>query len=178
MKTLILHAWYDKPENNWYPWLKNELESKGYMVSVPLLPTLDTNLPDLQKCLSTILFDCKVDKDTVIIGHSIGCLIALRLAERMAFQSMHLVAGWDFNDLTTEHRLFWKTPIDHEKIKRNVHDIYCYSSDNDPFITAWQAEQMSKRLNGKFILVKNAGHFTTKDSMAKIDQLMTNIYQI
>jgi uncharacterized protein len=176
-KVLILHAWYSKPEDNWYSWLKKELEIKGNTVSIPLLPTLDSNLPDLQKCLSTILFDCGVTRDTIIIGHSIGCLIALRLAERMVFKSTHLVAGWDFNDLTKEHKLFWKTPIDHEKIKRNVHEIYCYSSNNDPYMTAFQVEEMSKRLNGKFILIKGKGHFTTKDGVSEIPELLQNIQQ-
>lgn len=47
-KILILHAWYSRPEDNWYPWLKSKLEKSGYEVYVPDLPTQQTNLPDLK----------------------------------------------------------------------------------------------------------------------------------
>ena len=88
---------------------------------------------------------------------------------------MFLVAGWDFDDLTYEHRLFWKTKINHKKIKKNVKEIYCISSDNDPYTTAFTVEEMNKRLGGKFILIKGAGHFTEKDGVKKIPDLLQYI---
>jgi predicted alpha/beta hydrolase family esterase len=148
-KALVLEAWYSKPNDNWYPWLKKELERKGYKVFIPDLPTMDTSLPDMKQQLEFLeknfIFD-KDMKDMIVIGHSLGTLLAMRLAEKHSYKKMILVAGWDFNDLTSEHRLFWKTKIDHSKIKKNVKEIYCISSDNDPFITAITAEDMSKRL--------------------------------
>jgi len=112
MKTaLILHAWYSKPNDNWYPWLKKKLEGKGYEVYIPDLPTMGTNLPDLKKQLDFVEKNFKLDKDTIVFGHSLGTLLAMRLAEKYSFKKMFLVAGWDFNDLTFEHRLFWKTQM-------------------------------------------------------------------
>ena len=85
---------------------------------------------------------------------------------------MFLVAGWDFNDLSAEHRLFWESPINHSKIKQHVKTIYCISSDNDPYTTAFTAEEMSKRLDGTFILVPGAGHFTEKDGVTTIPSVL------
>ena len=170
--ALILEAWYSKPKNNWYPWLKKELEKKGYEVFVPDLPTMQTKLPDMKKQLSFIEKNFKIDKDTIIFGHSLGTLLAMRLAEKHNYKKMFLVAGWDFNELTTEHRLFWKTPIDHKKIKGNVYEIYCISSDNDPYITAITAGDMCKRLGGKIVLIKGKGHFTEKFGVTKIPQIL------
>jgi len=161
-KALILHAWYSKPNDNWYPWLKKQLEGKGYEVYIPDLPTMGTNLPDLKKQLDFVEKNFKIDNDTIIFGHSLGTLLTMRLAEKYMFRKMFLVAGWDFNDLTSEHRLFWKTQMNHQKIKAHVKEIYVFSSDNDPYITAIQAEDMSKRLAGKFILIKGACHFSEK----------------
>ena len=163
MKTaLILHAWYSKPKNDWYLWLKKELEKKGYEVYVPDLPTMGTNLPDMKKQIAFVEKNFKIDKDTIVFGHSLGTLLAMRLAEKHTFRKRFLVAGWDFNDLTAEHRLFWPNPINHAKIIKNVKEIYVISSDNDPYITAITAEDMSKRLGGKFILIKNKCHFSKK----------------
>ncbi len=170
--ALILQSWYGKTSSNWYPWLKKELEKKGYTVYLPDLPTMHTDLPDMAKQLKYIKDNIPINRNTVVIGHSIGTLLALRLAEKVKYQKMFLVAGWDFDDLTAEHRLFWPNKLNHEKIKKNVKEIYCFTSENDPYVTAWQVGEMSKRLGGKFILVKRAGHFTSKYGFKKLPQIL------
>jgi uncharacterized protein len=171
-KTLIIHAWFNKPENNWYPWLKSELEKKGYSVDLPDIPELRKDIPDLKSILTLIEKNVKPNSDTVVIGHSLGCLVAMRLAEQHQYKKMILVSGWDFDDLTEGHKKFWKSKINHVKIQKNVSEIIIVHSDNDPYITACQAEDMSKRLNGRFVLVKGAGHFTSKDGITKIPELL------
>jgi predicted alpha/beta hydrolase family esterase len=37
-KVYIIHGWEGSPTNNWFPWLKGELESKGFEVIVPSMP--------------------------------------------------------------------------------------------------------------------------------------------
>jgi uncharacterized protein len=133
---------------------------------------MHTNLPDMKKQLKYIKDDIPIDSNTIVIGHSIGTLLAMRLAEKLKYKKMFLVAGWDFDDLTREHRLFWPNKINHKTIKANVKEIYCISSDNDPYTTAFTVEVMSKRLGGKFILVKGAGHFTEKDGYKKLPQIL------
>jgi len=141
-KCLILQSWHSKPEDDWYPWLKEKLEKKGYQVEIPDLPTIRTNLPSLKKMLNAVNKLKIVDQDTVVIGHSIGTLVAMRLAEKTKFKSMILLAGWDFDDLTKEHRLFWPNRINHQKIIKNTKKIFlsilrqrplhhCFSSKRD-----------------------------------------------
>ncbi|MFQ5493057.1 MAG: RBBP9/YdeN family alpha/beta hydrolase [Candidatus Dojkabacteria bacterium] len=170
--AIILQGWYQKTNANWYPWLKDQLRSKGYEVHLPDLPTIHTDRPDLQIQLDYLFDNLEVNRDTILIGHSLGSLLALRVAEKVELDKIFLVAGWDFNDLTEEHQLFWEKPVNHSKIIENVGEIYCYSSDNDPYITAFHAEEMCKRLKGTFVLVEGAGHFTTKDGVTKIDRLV------
>lgn len=169
--VLILHAWHNYPSDHWYPWLSTQLSTKGYSVSIPELPTMNTDLPDLHAQLP--IASAFLKKDTIVIGHSLGSLLAMRLAERYSFAKMILVAGWDFNELTAEHRLFWKQPIDHAAIKKHVHDIYCVTSDNDPYITAITVEDMSKRLDAKYVLVKGAGHFTKEYGVITVPSILS-----
>jgi len=107
-----------------------------------------------------------------VFGHSIGAVLGLRLAERFIFRKLFLVAGWDFDDLTEGHRCFSPNKLDHNLIKNNVKEIYCVSSDDDPYMTAFTVEEMSKRLGGKFILIKGAGHFTDEFGIKKIPELL------
>src|SRR4030042_3332927 len=174
--ALILHAWYSKPEDNWYPWLKSKLEKKGYEVYIPDLPTMQTNLPDMKKQLGFIEKSFKIDKNTIVFGHSLGTLLVMRLAEKYKFMKLFLIAGWDFDDLTAEHKLFWPNKINHSKIKNNVKEIYCLSSDNDPYMTAFTVEEMSKRLGGKFVLLKGKAHFSKKiGGVTKIPEFLKYI---
>lgn len=170
--ALILHAWLNGPDKHWYPWLKNELETRGYKVYLPKIPTMNTKSPDLQIQMDFIEKSIPLDNDFIVFSHSLGCLLAMRLAEKHKFLKMFLVAGWDFDDLTVEHQSYWKNKTDHKLIKKNVKDIYCITSDNDPYITATTAEDMSKRLDAKFILIKSAGHFTEKFGITKIEEVL------
>lgn len=174
-KALILHAWLNDPDKHWYPWLKTELEKRGYTTYLPEIPTMNTNAPDLATQMKYIEDNVPFDNTMLIFGHSLGCVLAMRLAENHAFEKMFLIAGWDFDDLTVEHQSFWSNKIDHAAIKKNVKEIYCVSSDNDPYVTAIIAEEMTKRLDSTFILVKGAGHFTEEYSITKIPELLPNI---
>lgn len=171
-KAIILQGWYQKPDANWYPWLKSELEKKGYSVFVPDLPTMHTDFPQMIEQMQFVENLTEIDSKTVIIGHSLGALIAMRLAEKYKFAKMFLVAGWDYNDLTVEHQSFWSNAMGHAAIKDNVKEIYCLESDNDFVITSFMSEEMCKRLSGKFILVPGAGHFLGKVGITQIPEIL------
>lgn len=163
-KALILHAWYATPDSDWYPWLKTELEKKGYEVWLPELPTMPTKDLDMEAMLKFILEKNFVDKDTMVIGHSLGSVLALRLAERVGFKKGILLAGWDYNDLTPEHQSFWTNMINHELIKKNVSEWVALISDNDPYVTKIIAHEMAARLGAKAVDMGARGHFLTKDN--------------
>lgn len=176
MKTaIILIGWQQLTSDNWYPWMKEKLEKKGYRVFLPNLPTMQDNYPNMQDMLSYIEKDIPIDKETIIFGHSLGAVLGLHLAEKKSFNKLFLIAGWDFDDLTAEHKSFWPNKLDHDKIKKLVKEIYCVTADNDPYMTAFIVEQMSKRLDGTYLLIPNAGHFTEKYKIDKIPQLLTYI---
>ena len=44
-RAVIVHCWDGKPNYAWYPWVKKELEKKGYLVKVPAMP--ETEIPKL-----------------------------------------------------------------------------------------------------------------------------------
>jgi predicted alpha/beta hydrolase family esterase len=171
-QALFLQSWLSQTTDIWYPWIKSELKKCGYTVFLPDLPTIRTQLPDLNKMLQKVKKTLVIDKNTIIIGHSIGTLVALRLAEKYKFKKMILVSAWDFDDLFKAHRLFWKTKINHRKIKNNVKDIVVIQGEHDPYVTASTAEEMSKRFNAKFVLIKGLGHFGNDDKCVQLPQIL------
>ena len=172
-KALVLHAWYANPESDWYPWLKSELEKKGYEVWSPELPTMPTSSPDMETMLKFILEKKYVDEGTVVIGHSLGAVLELRLAERVKFGKGILLAAWDYNDLTPEHQSFWQTMMNHELIKKNVTEWVALISDNDPYVTKIIAHEMAARIGAKAVDVGTKGHFLAKDDgVSEVTQIL------
>jgi len=68
------------PESNFYPWLKQQLEKRGYDVQIPAIPNGKIASDDEQT--DFVIANVKLDSETAVIGHSFGGVIALRLLER------------------------------------------------------------------------------------------------
>ena len=92
---LILHARGGAPQSYFYPWLKQALESKGYKVQVPQMPNTET--PDDEEQADFVVQNCKIDQNTVIIGHSFGNIVALRLLERGYKAKKAILVGAPFS---------------------------------------------------------------------------------
>ncbi|MFZ2167812.1 MAG: alpha/beta fold hydrolase [Minisyncoccia bacterium] len=73
---IILHGWTGRADKNFIPWLKEILESKGYEVQAPQLP--DTNSPTEKDQVAYVLENCRMDENTVLIGHSLGAIVAMK----------------------------------------------------------------------------------------------------
>ena len=94
-KAYIVHRWDGGPESDWYPWLKNELEKKGFIVYIPEMPNtqhpkIEEWLPHLKKIVG------KWNENTLFVGHSVGCQAILRLMEGSDKKAggVYLVAPW------------------------------------------------------------------------------------
>ena len=172
-QSIILTGWPLKPTDEWYPWLKTELENKNHHVFVPNLPTMLTKKPNMSKMIQYLGKKYTFSNQTNIIGHSLGTVLGMRLAETHKFNNLILVAGFDFDDLTTELESFWPNKLNHSKIISNTKSRFVFSSDNDPYVTEYISKEMSKRLKADFILIKNAGHFMKRDGIAQIPQLLS-----
>lgn len=171
-KLLILHCWFDTPNDHWYPFLKEAMEKKGYEVHVPQL--MDKDVPTLQDWTDSALKDFVLDEETSIIGHSLGGLLALKLVQNSNVRINKLVvaSSWDFWDLTPEHKTFFEIPMDHEKIMKNSNKITVVHSTTDPYITVFQAGEMAMRLNADFIKIENGGHLQAQDGFKEFPQLV------
>src|SRR3989338_5795089 len=104
----IFHGIYGNPDENWFPWLKRELEQAGHEVIVPAFPNADK--PQLEEWLKFFdQYNKKLDANTIFIGHSLGGAFALRLLERMIqpiyacflIASVSGVMGNEFDPLMT-----------------------------------------------------------------------------
>src|SRR3990167_8494541 len=71
-RIFIVHGWGGYPGEGWFPWLKKELETRGFVVSIPQLP--DAENPRIEGWVAKLAETVNVpDENTYFVGHSIGC---------------------------------------------------------------------------------------------------------
>lgn len=170
--VLILHCWGGSPDKNWYPYLSKELEKREYLVKVPQLK--DPDNPTLQDWTNSCDPERNIKEGDIVVGHSLGAVFALRLAEKSKVKIGHLVlvSGWDFWDLTPEFITFFNPLMDHKAIVKNCKKITVIHSSNDPFVTIFQAGEMAKRLGADFVRIENGGHLQDSDGFKEFPKLL------
>ncbi|MBI4980923.1 alpha/beta hydrolase [Candidatus Woesearchaeota archaeon] len=178
-QVFIIHGWGGSPDTDWHPWLKQELERKGFKVEVPAMP--DSFNPKIHSWVSTLKKAVgKSDKDTYFIGHSIGCQTILRYVEKLNQSEkvggvifvagwLHLtVDTWDEN-YTEEIAAPWlNTPIDFNKIKEHATQMVDFYSENDPYVPVTDSILFKEKLDAKSISVGNKGHVSGEDRVKEV----------
>jgi len=187
-RVFIVHRWDGTPDADWYPWLRDELEAKGFKVTVPAMP--DTSEPKIGAWVSHLR---KVvgqpDEDTYFIGHSIGCQTIMRYLETLPKGSkiggMVFVAGWlllrnlENEEVEEIARPWLTTPIDFPRIKERTGKITVFLSSNDPFDCSKENEiDFKETLGARVFMETNMGHFTTEDGVSKIPAVLKELLRM
>lgn len=169
-RVIIIHGWEGNPECNWFPWLKKELEKVNFEVSIPFMP--NTFHPDCTKWtqyLSKIIN--KPDKDTYLVGHSLGAITILKYIESLkegeSIGACILVAAFSepigFNELSS----FFNKPLNYNKIKSKSNKIVVINSDNDHYVPLKQGKLLEEKLSAKLIILPNSGHLNEGNGFFK-----------
>ncbi len=181
-KIFFIHGSYGNPQENWFPWLKTELEKLGQEVFVPKFPTPEhQSLESWMKLFEPYLR--QIDNDTIFVGHSLGPAFILSVLEKLSLakpiKACFFVSGFvgllGNPDFDSVNRTFVDKKFEWDKIKRNCHKFQVYHSDNDPYVDLSHGEQLAKLLGVKLTIIPNAGHFNTKAGYTKFERLLDDI---
>lgn len=188
-KVFLVHGWCGTPEADWFPWLKRELERKGFEVIAPEMP--DTDYPKIAPWVKTLKEAVgKIDENTYFVGHSIGCQTILRFLEKSTSDSraggVVFVAGWlkliDAPDVTEGDRktaeLWERTPIDFVKAKSHVGKFVAIFSDNDPYVSVDEGKIFKEKLNAKIIVEHGKGHFRKEDGFEELPVVLQELLKV
>lgn len=153
-------------QDNWFPYLKSELEKININV-------IARDFPDsfLAREIYWLPFIKKLgaDENTILIGHSSGAVAAMRFAEKNKIIGSILV-GACYTDMGIEEEKqsgYYNRPWDWENIKNNQKWIVQFASIDDPFIPVREARYINKNLDTEYYEYKDEGHFGSGDSPKK-----------
>jgi leucyl-tRNA synthetase len=149
-KVLLIHGFEGSGEGNWLPWLKKELEARGFEVFNPTMSTSEH--PTVESWLKELLpYAEKMGEDDIIVGHSLGGRATLYLIEKIKKKIGHLFLigasignsedydwdwfkkEWEGSDIDTLEK-FHHTPINWDVVDKFVQDKNIVLSDDDPYI--------------------------------------------
>lgn len=189
-RVFFIHGWEGSPEEGWRPWLREQLEVKGFTVINLSMP--DTNHPQMNEWIAT-LSDAvgEPDKDCFFVGHSLGCITILRyleslprtatvrgLPEEKKVGGALLVAAFTEDLGINEIKTFFTKAINWEKIKKHCDNFTVLLSDNDHYIPLSYGDIFKEKLNAKIIIKHDLGHFNGDDVPAEIPAVLDAFVQV
>ena len=188
-KAYIIHGWGGFPQEATFPWLKKELESQNFQVTVPEMP--DTNNPKIEKWIPFLqdLIESP-DEETFLIGHSIGAQAVLRyiqsLPKNIKIGGAVLLAGYTHvneeeaydNEAEKEIEKPWLKSLNWEKIRYSCNKFIAIFSDNDLCVPLSNQDVFKENLNAEIIIEHNKGHFSLSDNITKLPSLLSSVLKL
>lgn len=147
-----------KGTDNWFPYIKKELEKLG-------VECLNPDFPDAQlaraKYWLPYLRKLGVDHNTVLIGHSSGAIAAMRYAEENKILGSILVGAYHTDLDWEEEKLsgYFDKPWDWDRIRNNQKWIVVFASVDDPYIPVAEARYLKDHLKAQYHEYEDEGHF-------------------
>ncbi|MEK7662386.1 MAG: alpha/beta fold hydrolase [Patescibacteria group bacterium] len=185
-RVFIVHGWDGVPESNWFPWLKKELEDRGYGVFVPQLP--DAGNPRIYKWVPALAKVVGVaDEETYFVGHSMGCQTIARYIESLSegqkvggavfvagfFKSL---SGLEDEEGVRETEKHWLgAPPDLIKVRAHLNKSVAIFSDNDPYVPLDNQDDFRDKLGSQIIIEHNKGHFNEDEGVTELPSALESI---
>lgn len=181
-RVFIVHGWDGSPSEGWFPWLKAELEKRGYAVAVPAMPHPEK--PTIEDWVNTLAGAVgKADTQTYFVGHSIGCQTILRylasLPKGSTVGGAVFVAGFLLpliNNEDPETEQPWiQSPLDAEKIKLMCKNICAIFSSTDRWVPLENKDAFEKQFGARTFIEDGRGekgHFSGSDGVVELPKAL------
>lgn len=170
-RVIIVHGWDGTPRDGWFPWLKKELQARGFSVAVPQLP--DPGKPRIDSWVSKLAETVGTpDAQTYFVGHSMGCQAIARYLESLPAGTKvggavfvagffkHL-SGLENDPATRETDRHWLTaPLDLERARKHLPKSVAIFSDDDPWVPLDNQDDFRDKLGSEIVVEHGKGHFS------------------
>ncbi len=178
-RVFIVHGWDGYPQEGWFPWLKKELEAKGFEVHVPAMP--DHSRPKIEiwvPFLARVVWH--PDTQTYFVGHSVGCQTVLRylatLPPDTKVGGVVLVAPWlTLKPEATEDegskavaKPWLETPVEWKKVRRRTKKFVAIMSDDDPYVWESDGKILEQNIGAEVIVEHQRQHFSGADGVTEL----------
>lgn len=175
-KVYIITGYGASSADHWFNSVKQMLEQRDIQTTIAQMPRPDQ--PDVSawlKYMDSLLVD--IDKDTVIVAHSLGCITLVRhlLARQLTPHVKGLIFVSPFaNKLATLPILdtFIDSALDISKIKECAAHRDVIVSTNDTIVPPMLSLEFAKTIDATVHTVENGGHFLAEDQYTTFEDVV------
>lgn len=179
--VFIFHGTEGYPEENWFPWIKAELEKLGCKIFVPQFPSPPVVPAKISEWFDVLKsYEQYINEDTILIGHSLGGIFTLRILEKLNHSvraavfvgtpiGVRPILNYDRDSSFSGFEFDWNN------IKTKAKNFIVFQSDTDPYVGLANGEELAKDLGVKLTFVPNAGHFNKKAGYTSFEDLLKKI---
>ena len=183
-KILIIHGTQGHPKENWFPWIKENLEAFGHEVIVPQFPSPPVVAANIDEWFDVFKqYEDIINGDAIIVGHSLGGVFTLRILEKLSAPikaaifvgtpvGIRPILNYDRDVAFSGFNFDW------DAIKKNAGRFIVYQSDDDPYVGLGNGEELASKLGVELDFIPNAGHFNTKAGYNTFEQLKAKLEEI
>ena len=180
-RLVIVHSWEGSLEEGWYPWLKAEMEKRGWEVLVPTMPnSAEPEQSQWVPYLQTVVG--KVDNNTFMVGHSLGCVTIFRFLEQLpqgqSIGGAILVAGFDNPLRYKELKNFFQEVVAWTEIKKKCNEFITIHSQDDPYVPVENSARFKENLDAKTIALNGYRHFSGEDDVTAVPEILKELLEI
>lgn len=180
IKAVLIHGTFGDPEENWFPWLSNELQAQEIEVQCPRFPTPEEQTP--KRWMEVFKREVGTLHDNMfLVGHSLGAAFILHLLEHSAShaKACFLVSGFigelgqpTFDPINSP---FFEKPFDWKQIKRNAGKVWMFQGSNDPYVPMVKARELASKLHADLRIIKDGGHLNAGAGFSVFPELRDRI---
>lgn len=178
MHAILVHGWKGTPDYGWFPWLRRELEARGFTTESLALP--NPLLPHRVEWVEVIKQAIR-DPDTVLIGHSLGCpsiLFALQEYTGAPLERVVLVSGFCRPFLFPRAaEWFGDAKIDFDCVRQKAKSWAVLHTRLDLIVPFHEGEWLAEQLRVPLIEVKShpVGHLAPEDFAFEVPEILEAI---
>ncbi|OZD70612.1 alpha/beta hydrolase [Rhodococcus sp. 05-340-1] len=175
-RAVIFHGYRATPDDHWFGWLAEQLDSTGITTHIPPLP--DPAAPDRDRWQAEVAAVLGTPgPDTIVVAHSLGCLAVLRhlatLVEPWRMGALVLVSGF-VDPLPALPVLdgFVADGVILSGMPDHIGSISILRSDDDPIVPPAHTDRLARLLDAPVQIVPGAGHFLAADGVTSLPAVL------
>lgn len=174
--VFIVHGYRTAPQNHWFPWLAQKIQSVGAACEIVHLE--DSSAPQYEvwkECLHMQI--SPLDENSIVVAHSLGCLSSLDfLSEALKgkkLKAIFLIAPFkeSLPALPELNGFIQQAKIDEHVIRTAIQKRFIFLSNNDPYVTAPESIRLGFAIHAQMVEIKSAGHFMQDDGFVEFSEL-------
>ena len=180
-RVFLVHGYTGFPENHWFPWLKKQLEEKGFAVESlkmpnPKHPKKDEWVSKLKESVGS------TDENTYLVGHSLGCIAIVRYLEQLPENAKVggcvFVAGFSKGLKFPELTPFYTPEPDMEKVKKHTDKFVTIFSTDDDMVPLEIGKKFQQQLGAELIIEENKGHFCKNEGVTELPSVLNAVVEM